>query len=116
MEILNYIGAHWVEWLFTICLAVLTFAWRAVSARLKKEQAKNEAIAEGVKCLLRDTIVTSYNKYAPKGYCPIYAKENIEDAFLAYEKLGGNHTAKSLYEKLIKLPAEKKEESESNDD
>ena len=110
MQILAYIGDNWVKWLFAACIAALSLAWKTLSARLKDEQTKNEAIAEGVKCLLRDTIVTSYNKYAPKGYCPIYAKENIEDAFKAYEKLGGNHTAKSLYEKLIILPAEKPEE------
>jgi len=115
MEILTYIGSHWVEWVFALAFAVLAYAWKTLSAKLKDEQAKNDAIAEGVKCLLRDTIVTSYNKYASKGFCPIYAKENVEDAFRAYEKLGGNHTAKSLYEKLIKLPAEKPEEGDSHE-
>ena len=115
MEILTFIGNNWVEWLFSVAFAVLAWAWKTLSARLKEEQVKNEAIAEGVKSLLRDNIVTNYNKYSNKGYCPIYAKENIEETFKAYEKLGGNHTAKSLYEKLIKLPEDETKEVKPNE-
>ena len=78
-----------------------------VAARLKAEQEKNEAIAEGVQSLLRESIVNNYNRYSDKGFCPIYAKENIEAVFKAYSKLGGNHTAKNLYEKLMAMPEER---------
>ena len=110
MQILEYIAAHWVEWLFTACLAGLTLAWRTVAKRLKQEQAKNEAIAEGVKSLLRESIVTNYNRYIDKGYCPIYAKESIKNVYKAYHDLGGNDVATGLYKKLLDMPEEKKEE------
>lgn len=112
MEILTYIGAHWVEWLFAICLAALTFAWRTVTARLKEEQKKNEAIAEGVQSLLRESIVTNYNRYHDKGYCPIYAKESIKKVYQSYHNLGGNDVATGLYKQLLEMPPEptKKEE------
>lgn len=106
MEIITYIGAHWVEWLFTACLALLTLAWRTVSARLKAEQAKNEAIAEGVQSLLRESIVTNYNRYHDKGFCPIYARESLKKVFESYKRLGGNSVAEGLYHKLMEMPTE----------
>lgn len=116
MEILHYIAAHWVEWLFAICLAILTAAWRTVAARLKSEQMKNEAIADGVQSLLRESIVNNYNKYHDKGFCPIYAKESIKKAFGAYSRLGGNDVATSLYHKILAMPeTEDSEEPDGGD-
>lgn len=113
MEILAYIGEHWVEWIFTVCLAVLTFAWRTVSKRLKMEHEKNEAIAEGVQSLLRESIVSNYNRYHDKGYCPIYAKESIKKVYQAYHDLGGNDVATGLYKELLEMPPEKGEKHEA---
>lgn len=107
---LGYIGEHWLEWVFAVCLAILTAAWRAVSARIKVEHEKNEAIAEGVQSLLRESIVTNYNRYLDKGYCPIYAKESLKKVYCAYHDLGGNDVATSLYKKILEMPEEKKED------
>lgn len=116
-EILRYVGAHWVEWLFTICLAALTFAWRQVSHRLKEEHVKNEAIAEGVQSLLRESIVSNYNRYHDKGFCPIYAKESIKKVYQAYHDLGGNDVATNLYKELLEMKTEpeKKEEKDETE-
>ena len=110
MEILHYIAAHWVEWLFAICLAILTAAWRTVAARLKEEHEKNEAIAEGVQSLLRESIVTNYNRYQDRGYCPIYAKESLKKVYHAYHDLGGNDVATQLYKRCLEMPEEPAEE------
>lgn len=110
MAIISYIGAHWVEWLFTLCLAALAWAWRTVAARLKAETKKNEAIADGVQSLLRESIVGNYNRYADKGFCPIYAKESIKKVYHAYSNLGGNDVATDLYKKMLAMPTEKKED------
>lgn len=110
MQILAYILAHWVEWLFTACITILAIAYRGISAKFKKEQKQNEAIAEGVKSLLRESIVTSYNRYSNKGYCPIYAKESLKSVYSAYHDLGGNDVATGLYKELLDMPTEKKEE------
>ena len=112
MAIIDYIIANWVKWLFAACLAALSLAYKSVAARLKQEAEKNKAIAEGVQCLLRESIVRNYNKYSEKGFCPIYVKENVESIFRAYSQLGGNHTATSLYEKLMKMPEAEKKEAE----
>lgn len=115
-EILQYIAAHWLEWVFAICLAALTAAWRAVSARLKAEHDKNEAVAEGVQALLRESIVTNYNRYLEKGYCPIYAKESLKKVYHAYHNLQGNDVATSLYKKVLDMPEEPAKETEKEGD
>lgn len=109
--ILSYIGAHWLEWLFALLLAILAGAWKKVSDRLKLEHDKNEAVAEGVQALLRESIVSNYNRYLEKGYCPIYAKESLKKVYHAYHNLKGNDVATSLYKKVLDMPedVEKKE-------
>lgn len=107
--IISHLANNWVEWLFAAALALLTFAWKMVSTRLKEEHDKNIAIAEGVQSLLRESIVTNYNRYSDKGFCPIYAKESIKKVYHAYHDLGGNDVATDLYKKLLELPTETKE-------
>lgn len=103
MQIITFIATHWVQWLFAGLLAVLGWGYRTVSARLRAEQEKNEAIAEGVQALLRDSIVSSYNKYSERGACPIYAKESVKKAYAAYHQLGGNDVATELYHTILKM-------------
>lgn len=107
--IISHLSENWVSWLFAAALALLTYAWKMVWGRLKQEQVQNAAISEGVQSLLRESIVTNYNRYSEKGYCPIYAKESIKKVYHAYHDLGGNDVATDLYKKLLNLPTETKE-------
>lgn len=109
MEIWQFIQTHWTEWLFAIITALLGAGYKNISTRLKAEQKKNNAIAEGVQSLLRESIVNNYNKYTDREYCPIYAKESIKKVYSAYHNLGGNDVATELYNKILVMPEEKKE-------
>lgn len=106
MEVINYISVHWLEWLFAIVSAVLGLGYRSILRKLQEEKLRNEAIAEGVQSLLRESIVGNYNKYNDKGYCPVFAKESVKRAYKAYAALGGNDVAHQLYEKLLEMPTE----------
>lgn len=108
MDILTFIGSHWLEWLFTAVLAILSWLFKEMREQLQEEKKKNEAIAEGVQSLLRESIVNSYNRYSDRGCCPIYAKESIKKVYKAYHNLGGNDVATELYNKVLKMPEEKK--------
>ena len=103
-EIVEFVQASWLEWLFAAALSILAWLYRNIASRLKSEQAKNEAIAEGVQSLLRESIVSNYNKYLEKGACPIYAKESIKKVYASYHNLGGNDVATELYRKLLAMP------------
>ena len=105
-----FIQDNWIQWVFAGLMAALAWGYRGISARLKIEQAKNAAIAEGVQSLLRESIVGNYNKYAEKGFCPIYAKESLKKVYHAYHNLDGNDVATELYKKVLALPEAPKEE------
>lgn len=107
-EILAYIGAHWLEWACAIIAGLAGLGYKNLSKRMKEEKKQNKAIAEGVQSLLRESIVTSYNKYTEKGFCPIYAKESIKKVYTAYHNLGGNDVASSLYKKVLEMPEDVK--------
>ena len=109
MTLISFVSAHWLEWLFTAVLAALSFLFKSLRDQLKEEQRKNEAIADGVQSLLRESIVNSYNRYTDKGFCPIYAKESVKKVYKAYHNLGGNDVASELYTKLLKMPEEREE-------
>ena len=103
-DIIAFISANWLQWLFAGLMAVLAWGYKSVSQRLKDEHERNAAIAEGVQSLLRESIVGNYNKYLEKGFCPIYAKESIKKVYHAYHDLDGNDVATGLYKKLLEMP------------
>ena len=111
-EIMQFIQTHWMEWFLTAFSFALTVWYRGVRKRLKMEQAKNDAIAEGVQSLLRESIVQNYNKYQERECCPIYAKESIKRVYAAYHDLGGNDVATQLYNTLLAMPEESEKEDE----
>lgn len=115
MAIASYIIAHWVEWLFGAAACFLGYLYRRTAKCLKEEQKKNTAVADGVQCLLRESIVSNYNKYQERDFCPIYAKESIKKAYAAYHALGGNDVATQLYNTLLKMPEEPEEKERTHE-
>lgn len=113
--IIQYIGVHWVEWLFLAISTILGFGYRQIIKKQTEESAKSMALQEGVQALLRDRIIWSYNHYQDRGYCPIYAKENVKRMYDAYHGLGGNDVATSLKDKLIAMPEEPAEREEEDE-
>lgn len=114
MQALQFIQQNWMEWLFAAAASVLGLLYRDVVKRLKEEQQKSTAIAEGVRSLLRESIVQNYNKYQEREYCPIYAKESIKRVYEAYHNLGGNDVATKLYRTLLDMPEEPEEREDKN--
>lgn len=103
---------YFINIVISCILVVITFKINKVLNKkdesITKEELKSKAIADGVQCLLRDSIVRDFNKYSEKGFCPIYAKESIKRAYSAYKALDGNDVAKELYTKILEMPEEEK--------
>lgn len=55
---------------------------------------------------LKNSIIERYEMYEEKRYCPISARENLEDMYEAYKALGGNGTVTALMTQLRMLPTE----------
>ena len=113
--LLEYLQSNWTEWLFALVSFVLSLLYAYITKKLICAQKKSDAIAEGVQSLLRESIVTKYNKYQDREYCPIYAKESIKKVYEAYHNLGGNDVATKLYHTLLDMPEDPKEEKERNE-
>jgi len=107
-DILFYIGSHWIEWMFISITAGLGILWRWLVKKFRAMKAENDSIANGIQALLRSEIIDKYNYYKDKGYCPIYAKENIKRLYKPYEALGGNDVATKLVNELLDMQTEGK--------
>ena len=73
--------------------------------RLKASEQKQNALKAGVQALLRDRLIYQYEKYTAKGYAPVYVKENFENLYEQYHKLGANGVMDSIHEEFKNLPA-----------
>lgn len=65
-------------------------------------------IVEGVRSLLRDKIIQSYNYYyldSKKRFLPIHTRESLDNIYKLYKDLGGEVTIiEDLIERLYSLP------------
>lgn len=67
-----------------VCGGVIT----GLIAYVKTLRRRNDAMQEGVQCLLRAEVIRNHDKYVlDKNYCPIYAKEALKRAYHAYHEL-----------------------------
>jgi hypothetical protein len=74
---------------------------------VRREKAYDEATEKGLQALLRDRLIYQYDKYKDKGYAPIYAKENFENLYQQYHRLGANGVMDDIYNDFRKLPVRK---------
>ena len=71
------------------------------------------ALQLGVQALLRAQMINDYNRYLDKGFAPIYARQNFENCWKQYERLGKNGVMKDIREKFLALPTQLKKENEA---
>lgn len=103
----EWVLQYWLEVGFGILVGLVTAGYRRIIKKINEQ----EAIKMGVRALLRDRIIQTYNLYMDKGYCPIYVRENIDGLTSEYYNLGGNGVVHKLIEKLLELPTGKEEVS-----
>lgn len=94
-------------------VTLLNVAYTQMMASKKKSSEKEEAIANGLQCLLRTEIIRSHEKYMDRGFCPVYAREALTRIYESYHALGGNGTMTELYKQVMALPTDKEEHHEN---
>ena len=109
---IDFIAKYWIEVVFGSILAGLGTAFSFLSKRVSKRIEEQEAIKLGMQALLRDRIISAYNHYMDKGYCPIYARENVRRLYEQYHNLGGNGKVTHHVQEFEELPTDKMEEIE----
>jgi type II secretory pathway pseudopilin PulG len=100
----DWIAKYWVEWIFGIVAGVLVWLYRSVANSVKQEKQEQEAIKAGLQALLRAQMVNDFNKYSEQGYAPLYAKDNFENCWKQYERLGGNGVMHDVHKRFMELP------------
>lgn len=97
------------QWLCLLGIPTLIIGLlKYLGGRIKKNQTDTEALKKGIQALLRSQMIADYNKYAEKGYAPIYARESFENCWQQYHSLGVNGVMDDLHEKFLELPTEQK--------
>ncbi len=107
-SIYEFVVCNWVEWIFMIITGAVGIGYKRLAKHQREEAKKNNALCAGVQALLRDRIIQGYNEYSEKGYCPIYAKDNVKSMYLPYAELGLDDVIAELVGKLLQMPTEKR--------
>ena len=103
----DFILKYWLEVLFGLIIAGLSWAYRNLAKKFRAEKKKNEAIEQGLSGLLRIQILDTYDKCVEEGKTiSISRKDAIRSVYQSYTALGdGEHddTIKAMYEELIHM-------------
>lgn len=70
----------------------------------KKQQATNDAMVQGVKSLLHDSLYKGLEKAYFRGVVGYDEFDNLSHLMEPYSQLGGNGTAKRRFEQVDSLP------------
>lgn len=62
------------------------------------------ALKRGVQAMLRAQMIAEFNRWEEKGWAPVYAKDNFENLWQQYEKLGKNGVMANIRSRFLALP------------
>lgn len=92
----DFITKYWIEFLLTSLTTGFIYMFKQYIG-----------LKTGMIALLRNEIVRIYESYITLGYCPSYMKENVNNMYESYHKLGGNGMVTTMVKDLFKLPNER---------
>jgi len=78
----------------------------------RSQQNQIKAVRLGIQALLRAQMIADYNKWADRGYAPIYARQNFENCWAQYHALGANGVMDDIHVKFLALPTEPPEKGD----
>lgn len=90
---------------------IITMLWKKSLDFMKETRAENKAQRLGIQALLRAQMISDFNYWDEKGYCPIWARQNFENLWIQYEALGENGVMHDIHNKFLNLPVREKEAS-----
>ena len=104
----EFIAKYWLEAAFGVIVASLSAAYAHLAKKFKAERAKNQAIEDGLRGILRIQILDTYDKCVANGrLISVSRKDAVVSIYQSYVALGDEEhpddTIKSLYEELIHM-------------
>jgi hypothetical protein len=101
----EWIQKYWIG----VAFGLVTSGMAYFVKRINKKVDEQESLKLGVQALLRDRIIQSYNHHCERGFCPIYARENLDELAKQYYNLGGNGVVHKLMDLVSSLPTSEPE-------
>ena len=95
--LIEFIAKYWLETLFAATLAALVGLY-------KKATGRQKAIENGVRDMLRLTILDNYEKCKQVGKISVSRKDAVDSAYQSYHALGGNGTITQVHEEIMQMP------------
>ena len=95
------------EVVWFIVTAVLSFVigilLNAIRNKINKEQIEDNAIKNGLRCLLRENIIAICDRCLERGTMKMHDLESLEDMAKEYKALNGNGSVEKLIADTKKL-------------
>ena len=99
-----------------LCLLGIPALMAAIGGSLLKIVfSQIKGVKLGVQALLRSQMIHDYNKWAERGYAPIYARENFQNCWNQYHALGANGVMDDIHNKFLMLPIEPPKKEDDNE-
>ena len=95
------------EILMTIFKWLIPVVLTGISGVVVKIYKDNKAVKLALLSIIRSQIVSKCESYQNKKYLPEYARYCLEDLFVQYKALGGNHGIEILVNNTFELPSKK---------
>lgn len=99
--------------ILTFILGLLSVKIQNLKQSENESRGKEQAMYDGMRTLLKDLITDVYYESKGKGYCRLYKRDNLEDAYKHYKALGGNGVITDLHDKIMQLPTDPPKERTS---
>lgn len=99
----EWITKYWIEWIFGVGIAILTWLYKTLSAQLARERAEAQALRDGMRSLLKRQIEMDCEAAIKEGWCSVNRKNVISDMYSSYHALGGNSGTTQIYDQMMGL-------------
>lgn len=102
----DFVAKYWLEFVFGIIVAGLSAAYGSLVRKFKAEKAKNAAIENGLRGILRIQILDTYDRCVENGRTiSVSRKDAIVSIYQSYAALGDHvdDTIKQMYEELVHM-------------
>lgn len=77
--------------------------WKGIIQKNKEAKEKEQSLELGLQALLRAQMIEMYNHAKEKGYARIYEKENFENCYVQYHKLGANGVMTQIHDEYMAM-------------
>ncbi len=100
----EWLFKYWLEVLFGLVTAGFGFVSRSLNKKMERQKKRSEAIENGVRDMLRLTILDNYERCKSTGTISVSRKDALDHAYKSYHELGGNGTITQIHKEIMEMP------------